>query len=94
MRKLIVVIFLITLTIALFAEPYRPYPVVYLHGYAANHYNHGNFGTVINSSIYPKDIKNPTASSPVPDSIGNNTNNYISRNECKRLEEGKLAYSQ
>ena len=92
MRKLVVILFLITMAIASFGEPYRPYPIIYIHGYAADHYNSGNFGTIINSSHIPSDIINPTTTSPVPEKIGEYTNNYISRNECKRLEEGKLAY--
>ncbi len=76
----------------IFSEPYRPYPIIYIQGYAVNHYNSCNFGTVINSSTEEEDITNPTATSPVPEKIGDYTDNYISRNECKRIEEDKLAY--
>ncbi len=76
----------------IFSEPYRPYPIIYIQGYAVNHYNSCNFGTVINSSTDSTKIINPTTTSPVPDKIGEYTDNYISRNECKRIEEDKLAY--
>ena len=70
MRKLVVILFLITMAIASFGEPYRPYPIIYIHGYAADHYNSGNFGTVINSSNKKGVIINPTTTSPVPEKIG------------------------
>ncbi len=92
MKKLFILLTLIIISIMIFSEPYRPYPIIAIHGYNADHYNTGNFGTVINSNTDSTKILNPTSTSPVPEKIGEYTDNYISRNECKRLEEGKLAY--
>ncbi len=92
MKNKIIIFILVFLTITILnAEPYRPYPIIAIHGYNANGYKSGNFGTVINSSHIPSDIINPTTFSPVKikdeDGLW-----YISRNECKRIEEDKLAY--
>lgn len=64
------------------AEPYRPYPVIMVHGYAANNYEGTNFGITILSSTEEENVSNPTTPSPVPAKINNIENDYyISRNE-------------
>ena len=92
MKKSFILLITLIISIIISAEPYRPYPIIMTHGYAVSQYNKSDFGTVINSSHKPGDITNPTATSPVPDKIGEYTDNYISRNECRRIEEDKLAY--
>ena len=37
---------LTVLSLIVSAEPYRPYPVITVHGYNANNYNGSNFETV------------------------------------------------
>jgi hypothetical protein len=75
------------------AEPYRPYPVIMVHGYNADNYNGSNFGITILSSTEEENVSNPTTPSPVPTTIdGESGNYYISRNEGERIEYNKLAY--
>ena len=45
------------------AEPYRPYPVITVHGYNANNYNATNFGITILSSDTTGIVKFPTTPS-------------------------------
>ena len=81
----------IVLSLIVTAEPYRPYPVIMVHGYNANNYNGSNFGITILSDKKKDNVTNYTASSPdeIPDHEGKY---YISRNEGKRIEYNKLAY--
>ena len=70
MKKILFLLILIVISISVFSEPYRPYPIIYIHGYAADHYNSGNFGTIINSSNEPGDILIKTSTSPIDKKIG------------------------
>ncbi|MDY6786750.1 MAG: hypothetical protein SVK54_01345 [candidate division WOR-3 bacterium] len=93
MKKSIILFLLLILSIILIADEYRPYMVVYLHGYNANLFNETNFGTVINYSHIKGKVQNPTTFSPVKTVINEEWGDYyISRNVMKRIEEGKLAH--
>lgn len=65
MKKIYYFLLLILLWIVIFADPYRPYPVVFVHGYAANNIEKSIFGIRMLHSNYKTDIKNYIASSPV-----------------------------
>ena len=91
--KKIALLLLTVLSLIISAEPYRPYPVITVHGYNANGYNSSNFGITILSSEFEDSIANPTTPSPVPATINDIEDDYyISRNEGKRIEYNKLAY--
>ncbi|MGE3063335.1 MAG: hypothetical protein AB7T10_06840 [bacterium] len=96
MKKIIASIFIIFGITALTAEPYRPYPVVMIHGYNTDNYNASNFGITILSDSIKANIANPTTPSPVPAKINNIEDDYyISRNEGKRkthLAPGVMQY--
>ena len=75
------------------AEPYRPYPIITIHGYNANGYDGSNFGITILSSDTTGVVQFPTTPSPVPATIDDKSDDYyISRNEGKRIEYNKLAW--
>ncbi len=64
------------------AEPYRPYPVIMVHGYATDLTNKSDWGITILSSKFEDSIVNPTTPSPVTAKINNIEDDYyISRNE-------------
>ena len=66
------------------AEPYRPYPVIMVHGYNTTVYNGSNFGITIWSSTEKEQVANPTTPSPVQATIDDKPGDYyISRNEGK-----------
>jgi len=84
MKKFITSIFIIFGITALTAEPYRPYPVIMVHGYNTTVYNGSNFGITILSDTLKANITNPTTPSPVQATIDDKTGDYyISRNEGK-----------
>ena len=89
--KKIAFLLLTVISLIISAEPYRPYPIITIHGYNANGYDGTNFGITIWSDKEIGNVTNYTASSPdeIPDHEGDY---YISRNEGKRIEYNKLAY--
>jgi hypothetical protein len=93
MKRFCIFLSAILSILVLKAEPYRPYPVIMVHGYNADNYNGSNFGITILSDTIKANITNFTTPSPVPTTIdGESGKYYISRNEGKRIEYNKLAY--
>ncbi len=91
MKKILILLILIIISISVFSEPYRPYPIIAIHGYNTNNYKESNFGIVMDRDHYQENIDYPIASSPVKiDGEGGLW--YVSRNEGKRIEYGKLLY--
>jgi len=91
MRKILFLLLLIIISIMIFSEPYKPYPVLTVHGYNTDNYGESNFGIVMQSDHDQKEIDYPIASSPVKIE-GEEGLWYVSRNEGKRIEYDKLSY--
>ncbi len=84
MKKVLFILLLIVGIIHIFSEPYKPFPVLVVHGYNADNYGETNFGIVIQQNTNKSKIVNPT--------VDKNGDFYVSRNEGERIEYGKLVY--
>lgn len=80
----------------LYAEPYRPYPIIFVHGYNTNNVKSSNFGLIMKKSLHYNDIAHPIEASPFKiEGSGElhwGTAYYISKFKSDTLEENKLAY--
>lgn len=94
--KRVLIIILFVNYIILIAEPYRPCPLILVHGYNTHNAKSSNFGLIMKKSLYSNDIAHPIEASPFKiEGSGElhwGTAYYISKFKSDTLEENKLAY--
>ena len=98
MKKSFILLIITIMSIIITAEPYRPYPQIYVHGYNTSSVKSSNFGITMKKSVDKGDIEHCIANQPYNPSQAGEIYNpldqtyYVSKFVGDSLEEGKLAY--
>ena len=95
-RFLLIIIILLTFIQTINGEPYRPYPLILVHGYNANNAKSSNFGLRMKRSKNADSIKYQIKASPYKiEGTGEfrwGDAYFVSKFYADSIEEDKLAY--
>lgn len=64
MKKVTLLFIIVFICLIIVAEPYRPYPIIFVHGYNTNNTLSSNFGLTMEKSVENGIIKYPIKASP------------------------------
>ena len=98
MKRFLLFSLIIVSYIIINAEPYRPYPIILVHGYNTSNAKSSNFGLIMKKSLHYNDIAHPIEASPTQlKQFGELANPfdpkyYISKFKSDTLEENKLVF--